>query len=228
MPTFSDLMRWRFSEKDHTNLPRDTKVFHFFKQKKSFNLFFHFLTPYAKKVLDENLPVHFLTDKEIETFCNTDTSNKTLVIWIGHATSLVNFQNQIILMDPVFSERCSPVRFAGPKRFRPVPISVERIPRVDHVIISHNHYDHLDYQSVLDLNKKVDKNSIKKKVNWWVGKGGGQWFRDLGIESDHVHELTWWESKKLNNLEFVFTPAQHWCRRRMTDINEVNFYLNFL
>lgn len=74
-------MRWSLFYKDKTNLPSD------------------------KKVLDENLPVHQLTDEEISAFCNQNTTGKLKVIWIGHATSLVNFENTIILMDPVFSER---------------------------------------------------------------------------------------------------------------------------
>lgn len=133
-------------------------------------------------------------------------------MWIGHATTLLNFQNTIILMDPVFSERCAPVQFIGPKRYRPVPIPVNRIPRVDAVIISHNHYDHMDYQSVVDLDKK--------KVNWFVGKGTGEWFKNQGIDMNRVHELEWWQSKKFRTLEFVFTPAQHWCRRGAFDRNK--------
>jgi N-acyl-phosphatidylethanolamine-hydrolysing phospholipase D len=111
--------------------------------------------------------------------------------------------------------------FAGPKRFRPVPIPIERIPHVDAVVISHNHYDHLDHQSVLDLNKKLNKKTQENGVNWFVGKGTAEWFQSIGVSKEKVHELEWWESKKLNNLEFVFTPAQHWCRRSMFDKNKV-------
>ena len=101
---------------------------------------------------------------------------------------------------------------AGPKRYRPVPIIVNEIPRVDAVIISHNHYDHLDYQSVMDLNRKFAKNGL----NWFVGLGTAEWFRSCGI-NENVNELDWWETKKFRDIEFCFTPAQHWCTRSLFD-----------
>ena len=90
-------------------------------------------------------------------------------------------------------------------------------------MISHNHFDHLDHQSVKDLNDKVNSKTGDKSVNWFVGKGTSEWFRSIGVKDAQVHELSWWESKKFNNLEFVFTPAQHWCRRTAFDTNKVSF-----
>jgi N-acyl-phosphatidylethanolamine-hydrolysing phospholipase D len=124
-------------------------------------------------------------------------------------------------MDPVFSERSAPVQFAGPKRYRPVPITIDRIPHVDAVVISHNHYDHLDYNSVIELSNKISKKTQEKGVTWFVGKGTAEWFESIGVAKEKVHELNWWESKKFKNLEFVFTPAQHWCRRGLMDRNAV-------
>ena len=179
-PKIYDFLKWKLFYKDNTNLPSN------------------------KEVLNETLPVHSITDDEIKNFCEQDTTNNFKVIWIGHSTSLINFENKIIIMDPVFSERASPFTFAGPKRFRPVPITIDRIPRIDAVIISHNHYDHLDHKSVLELHKRFGKESL----NWFVGQGTRSWFSSCGI-TNNVHELNWWESKKLGDLEFVFTPAQH-------------------
>lgn len=95
------MLRWSLFYKDNTNLPRDSKVGLYHKQLNLNRL----LKSFKTKILDTNLPVHLITDKEINDFCNQDTTNKFKVIWIGHATSLVNFENTIILMDPVFSER---------------------------------------------------------------------------------------------------------------------------
>ncbi len=96
-----------------------------------------------------------------------------------------------------------------------MPITIDKIPRVDAVVISHNHYDHLDYQSILDLNNKF----TSKGINWFCGMGTKQWFNSIGI-NENVHELNWWQSKKFNNIDFVFTPSQHWCARGIFDRNK--------
>lgn len=75
-------------------------------------------------------------------------------MWIGHASSLVQFDSLTFLTDPVFSDRCAPLQWIGPKRYRPVPCSVKELPHIDFVVISHNHYDHLDYNSVIALNRR--------------------------------------------------------------------------
>ncbi|RNA02301.1 N-acyl-phosphatidylethanolamine-hydrolyzing phospholipase D [Brachionus plicatilis] len=190
MPNLSDLLKWKLFYKDNKNIPKDGRI------------------------LDQNLPVHHVTDDEIKKFCDEDTSKKFKVIWIGHATSLINFQNMIILMDPLFTERDSAFKFSGRKRYRPVPIKIERIPKIDAVIISHNHYDHLDYKSILALHNKFGD-----LLNWFVGKGTGEWFNSCGI-NNNVHELTWWQSKKIRDLEFIFAPAQHWSSRSINDRNK--------
>lgn len=98
-------------------------------------------------------------------------------------------ENCLILCDPVFSDRCSPSQTVGPIRFRPVPIEIEKIPKLDAVIISHNHYDHLDYNSVMSLDKKFGKNGANT-LNWFVGLGTECWFKSCGIK-ENVHELNW-------------------------------------
>lgn len=176
-----------FFSKDNTNLPKD------------------------EKKLDQTLPVHFITDEEINEFCDTNSGGKIKVIWIGHSSCLINFENKIILMDPIFSQRASPVSFMGPKRYRPIPIEVKRIPRVDIVLISHNHYDHLDEVTIADLNDKFGKS-----ITWLVPLGLVKWFKDEHIEKN-VFELNWWESIKIHDFEIVFTAAQHWSGRGLFD-----------
>ena len=90
------------------------------------------------------------------------------------------------------------------KRFRDVPIKIDRIPRVDVVLLSHDHYDHLDEYSVKELNKKFGES-----LTWLIPVGTTKWFESVGVKKN-VYEFSWWQSKTLDNLEFVYTPAQHW------------------
>lgn len=107
----------------------------------------------------------------------------------------------------------------GPKRYRHVPFTIDRLPRLDAVLISHNHYDHMDYESIKQLNERFNGLNGRDKLHWFSGLGNAQWFRDNNI-NENVHELDWWQSKKVKNLEFVFTPAQHWCARGIFDRNK--------
>jgi len=107
---FSNVLKWALFTKNNTNLPSD------------------------KKILDQTLPVHPITDEQINDFCKEGNPEQLKMIWIGHATCLVNIENCIVLVDPVFSDRCSPSQNAGPKRFRPVPITIDRLSRVDAVV----------------------------------------------------------------------------------------------
>ncbi|KAL6078154.1 N-acyl-phosphatidylethanolamine-hydrolyzing phospholipase D [Balamuthia mandrillaris] len=146
--------------------------------------------------------------------------------WIGHSSFLVQMEGVNFLTDPVWSLRCSPLGNVGvgPKRFRPVPFPIARLPPIDFVVISHNHYDHLDYYTVQQLG-----NSTK----WYVPMGLKAWFLKCGVSN--VVELGWWEkavfSKKKTassskgkgekeagdgeevRVEIVATPAQHWSLR---------------
>jgi N-acyl-phosphatidylethanolamine-hydrolysing phospholipase D len=181
--------------------------------------------PTDNKELEESLPVHHLSDDDIKYFCDQNTENKIKMLWIGHATSILNMENCIILVDPVFSDRCSPSQYVGPKRFRPVPITIDRLPKLDAVIVSHNHYDHLDYNSVKSLNNKFG-NKGEQSLHWFAGIGMKSWFKSCGIEHN-VHELDWWDSFKLKTLDFTFTPSQHWCTRGANDYNKVFQHIHY-
>ena len=145
------------------------------------------------------------------------------VTWIGHATVLVQMEGLNILTDPVFSEYCGNIQRFGVKRYRPVPCTVDELPDIDAVCISHNHYDHLDHDTVCDLNKR-----FRDKVHWYVPLGLLKWMKNCGCKN--VVELEWWdehshpkftENSKATPVKFAFTPAQHWCRRGLNDVNEV-------
>ncbi|XP_059153637.1 N-acyl-phosphatidylethanolamine-hydrolyzing phospholipase D-like [Physella acuta] len=135
-------------------------------------------------------------------------------MWIGHATSLVQFEGVTFLTDPVFSLRCSPSQWVGPKRYRPTPCSVEELPKVDCVVISHNHYDHLDLETVYSLNKRFGDS-----LRWYVPVGLKSWMNSCGCTN--VVELSWWEEHTHESgVKFVSTPSQHWCKRTVWDDNK--------
>lgn len=132
------------------------------------------------------------------------------VTWIGHATFLIQVSGLNILTDPMFSERASPVPFAGPKRLAPPGVSLKDLPKIDAVIISHNHYDHLDEDSAMQLGNAP---------RYFVPLGFSPWFKKLGIAN--VQELDWWGSAELGGLRFHAVPAQHFSSRTPFDRNEV-------
>jgi L-ascorbate metabolism protein UlaG (beta-lactamase superfamily) len=134
------------------------------------------------------------------------------VTWIGHATLLLRIGGLNVLTDPHFSERASPVGFAGPKRFLPPGVALADLPRIDAVVISHSHYDHLDLASVRELHARSDG-----RLRFFVPLGLKPWFARLGI--DDVSELDWWEQAELDGVRFTLTPLQHWSARSPFDRN---------
>lgn len=128
--------------------------------------------------------------------------------WVGHASLLVQLDGKNILTDPIWSERCSPVSFLGPKRYTPPGIKMEDLPPIHIVLISHNHYDHLDISTLKELEKRY--NPI-----FFVGLGNGELLRGEGIK--RVHEMDWWDSKKELDLQINFTPTQHFSARGLFD-----------
>ena len=128
--------------------------------------------------------------------------------WIGHASVLLQLGGISLLTDPVFSERASPVSFAGPRREGPPGIAAADLPRIDAVVVSHNHYDHLDAASVKALAAQPGGSPL-----FVVPLGLKDWFTDAGIE--RVVELDWWQSTKVGEAEIVLVPAQHWSGRSL-------------
>ncbi|XP_077496800.1 N-acyl-phosphatidylethanolamine-hydrolyzing phospholipase D-like isoform X1 [Amblyomma americanum] len=140
------------------------------------------------------------------------------ITWLGHSTALLQMKGVNVLTDPMLSERASPSQLLGPKRFREAPCTVADLPRIDAVVISHNHYDHLDLNTVHQLNARFEET-----LRWFVPLGLMPWMQQLGCEN--VVELDWWHEGHLatedNDLSFVFVPAQHWCKRTISDDNKV-------
>ncbi len=135
------------------------------------------------------------------------------VTWIGHATALVQANGLNVLVDPIFSERASPVQIFGPKRAQPPGVAMADLPHIDAVLISHNHYDHLDRNSVAQLDEKAK--AAGKTTQFFVPLGLKAWFNGIGIDS--VVELDWWEHQSVQGVEFHLTPVQHWSARSIND-----------
>ena len=139
--------------------------------------------------------------------------NDTLrVTWLGHSTCLIEIDGRIIITDPVFSDRASPFSFIGPKRFASnLPIRPEDLPQLDAVVISHDHYDHLDQQSILALREKA--------ARFYVPLGIGAYLKRWGVAAGKIIELDWWQERQDGSLTFTATPAQHFSGRSLSRNN---------
>ncbi|PIT41669.1 MBL fold metallo-hydrolase [Snodgrassella alvi] len=131
--------------------------------------------------------------------------------WISHATLLIRLNQCMIITDPVFSQRVSPVSFAGPKRRTQPAASIAELPHIDVIAISHNHYDHLDTASIRKLAARFPN------INAVVPLGLKRKLHQLGI--NNVTELDWWEQTNINNIRFHAVPAHHWSQRSLLDRN---------
>jgi N-acyl-phosphatidylethanolamine-hydrolysing phospholipase D len=136
------------------------------------------------------------------------------ITFVGHATVLAQIPAASggvnVITDPMFSERASPFSFVGPRRFQPPGVGLAELPRVDVVLISHNHYDHLDEASVKALNAQAGGPPL-----FVVPLGIKPWLAERGITN--AVELDWWDRHAVGGVEIVLTPAQHWSGRGLTD-----------
>mgnify|MGYP006088493699 FL=1 len=133
-------------------------------------------------------------------------------IWIGHSTFLIKKDNLTILTDPIFSERASPFKRFGPKRLIPPALNISELPKIDVVTVSHNHYDHLDIRSLKILHE------LNPDIIFLIPKGDKNIFDKRNIKN--VFEFEWWQNFMIQNVEFTFTPVQHWSARGLFDKND--------
>ncbi|MEM0962943.1 MAG: MBL fold metallo-hydrolase [Bacteroidota bacterium] len=133
------------------------------------------------------------------------------VTWFGHSTLLVELDSTRLLIDPVWGDRVSPSQFVGTRRFAPPPLALDDLPAVDAVLISHDHYDHLDVPTVRQLAERVPM--------WVVPLGLGAHLEAWGIPLDRITELDWWETTEAAGVTLVSTPARHFSGRFVTDRN---------
>lgn len=151
-------------------------------------------------------PMSFPLAKNDPTFLQENRSQKTLT-WIGHASFLIQIDGINILTDPHLTKRASPVVFAGPSRTTPPGLDINDLPEIDVIVISHNHYDHLDYQTILNITRKQITNQplilVPLKLKKLVESFGAR----------NVKELGWWDTTNFKNLNIHAVPVQHWSNR---------------
>jgi L-ascorbate metabolism protein UlaG (beta-lactamase superfamily) len=133
--------------------------------------------------------------------------------WLGHSTVLIEIDGLRVLTDPVWGLRASPSQLAGPKRFQPVPVPLRAMPPIDLVLVSHDHYDHLDYPTIRDL--------AKRHVPFVTSLGVGAHLEAWGVAPQRITELDWWESHTLPGADLTVTaaPSQHFSGRGLKDRN---------
>lgn len=151
--------------------------------------------------------------KTIDQFVLSQLPQDSMTLFrLGHSSFLLKADGEYWLIDPVFSERASPFSFIGPKRFHQPPISIEQLPPIKGVIISHNHYDHLDKAAVKQLTDKVD--------NFIVPLGIGRDLVHWGVKQQNIVEMDWWQSHQIGGVTLTSTPSQHFSGRGVTDTNK--------
>ena len=171
-----------------------------------------------------------LKEKLVEPSCQLPTIDATealktppksglRITWLGHSTTLVEIDGVRILTDPQWSLRASPSTWVGPLRFHPPPLPLASLPKLDAVVISHDHYDHLDMNSVRTL--------ALTGVVFHVGLGVGAHLRAWHIPDGQIVEHDWWSERSIGALRLVATPAQHMSGRRGVTGNDSTLWTSW-
>ncbi len=134
------------------------------------------------------------------------------ITWLGHSTSIIEIDGLRLLVDPVWGENAAPFSWLGVDRFYPPPLPFDELPAIDAVIISHDHYDHLDYPTILKLKQRG--------IPFLVPLGVGAHLEYWGVERNLIVELDWWESFQIADTTLVATPSRHFSGRSLTDRDE--------
>ncbi|WP_433532427.1 MBL fold metallo-hydrolase [Micromonospora sp. CA-263727] len=137
---------------------------------------------------------------------DVDPARELNVVWYGHATTLIEIEGRRVLLDPVWSDRCSPSAAVGPRRLHEPPVRLDELPKLDAILISHDHYDHLDMATVREL-------TARQSAPFLVPLGVGAHLDRWGVPADRIVELDWSQSHRVADLEIICTAAQHFSGR---------------
>jgi L-ascorbate metabolism protein UlaG (beta-lactamase superfamily) len=133
------------------------------------------------------------------------------VTWMGHSSMLLELDGARVLIDPVWDERASPMKWAGPKRFFEAPLGLEELPRVDVVLVSHDHYDHLGEETI----RRLAELESMHEARWVTSLGVGETLRQYGVDAGKILELDWTQSVAIAGIEFTAVPSRHFSGRNM-------------
>ncbi len=153
------------------------------------------------------IPVRPLTAAQLDAL----DARANHLVRLGHSSHLLKLQGKYWLIDPVFGPRASPVGFAGPKRFHAPPLTLEQLPPIEGLILSHDHYDHLDVPTIEFLALRVQR--------YFVPLGVKARLVDMGVPAERVQEFDWWQSAEHAGVRLTAAPAQHFSGRTLTDRN---------
>lgn len=156
-------------------------------------------------------PVKELPEAEIDIAGFLEESDKFKFIWLGHSSLLMNIEGKIVLVDPIFSNVASPVSFIA-RRFQPPVVDIKDLPNIDLILISHDHYDHLDMETI-----KFFKD---KNITFITPLGVGSHLEGWGVNENKIVEKDWMESFVFKDIEFIATPSQHFSGRGLSDANK--------
>ena len=171
--------------------------------------FSYFTFHKEKRKIKVNIPKHHVLNRSEVLDNIKQLENNDYVAWIGHATFLIKLGNTTIITDPYFSKNAGPFIF-GPKRYVEPAIELNDLPKIDLYLLTHNHYDHLDYKTVKNFPYKNSKVLTPLKLGKYFVKNG---FND-------VEEMDWYERVKINDLSVTLLPAIHWSKRTLADTNK--------
>lgn len=158
--------------------------------------------------VENGRPKSDLEVQKIDSINVADYSSEDRLIWFGHSAFLLQTNDKNILIDPMFGKVAAPHPLLGANRFNnELPIAIEKLPKIDAIVISHDHYDHLDYESIIKLQSKVN--------HYYVPLGVGVHLEAWGVAKENITELDWWQNTSFYEINLVCTPSQHFSGRKM-------------
>ena len=169
------------------------------------------LSAYVKDVRGKSPEKPIEINKLTRAAFATPPASGLRITWLGHSTFILEVDGARILIDPVWGERASPVTWAGPARFHEPPLPLKELPEIDAVLISHDHYDHLDYPTVAQM--------LDTKTQWLVPLGIGAHLEYWGVDKSRITEFDWWEDREVKDLKITCTPSRHFSGRSLTSQN---------